>query len=1007
MKNLFKIGVIVILILAITLTVVACGEEETPHTHQYTEEITEAPSCTEKGEKTFTCACGDSYTEEISANNHADADKNHVCDNECGVAQGTHAEQTNSHTCAYCGQTAGECRDGDNDHDCDVCGAVQGTHAEQTNSHTCAYCGQTAGECRDGDNDHDCDICETELSTCQAAENSHNCATCGTPLSICQAGTPVQENSTAAACGKPGSYDEVTYCTVCGKELKREKITTDALPHSYQENITKPATCKEEGSKTLTCSACGDTKTETIPVSEHSLTTYEAKAPTCTAIGWEEYEVCSKCDYTTYKELAKTSHNYNAVVTKPTCTADGYTTYTCSCGHTYRGNVTEATGHAEKAVVTSPDCENGGYTTFTCTVCGETRTGDPTEKLGHDYEVSVQNATCTENGVKTYTCKNNATHTYTEEITAKGHDYNVSVKDATCTEDGVETGACKNCSDTYTKEIPASGSHSFTNGYKCDNCDYDTTEFRLVNGGFENGLNGWTVVGNIGKVSSETHYWINDPERAEGYAFGMDEANMFSAYAPGAFEGAVGTLTSSTFKVGGSGWITFKVGAMRDGNYVYIDVVDAETKEILVRYYNGLWSERTENVKSGCTLVAYKADLSKFEGREVFFRISDNADSGYGLFFVDSFITYYESEPEGFNVATEVRYEVSGTIYDLFNGSFEINGLAGWWNNGDPGAVTNANAFFNGAEYGKVDDYLYSGVEDHLAGNGREGNTGTLTSSVFEIGGSGWISFMLGGGGNEYCYVQVIDAVTGEVLAKYHQQAFQDAVLKTHIADLSAYIGRTVRIQVVDYASGNWGCVSFDNVVTYYESKPEGIEAKDITDKNSEYKIVNGGFESGNLYGWESIGEIGVVTNANNYWDGNPDHSYRKDGVYLFTGVGSDGVDTLREGNTGTLTSSAFKIGGIGYISFMLGGGGNAECYVQIIDAETGEVLAKYHQQEHQEGVLKTHIADLSAYMGRTVKLQVVDYAINNWGCVSFDNVVTYYASAEELPAGITANNIK
>ena len=102
---------------------------------------------------------------------------------------------------------------------------------------------------------------------------------------------------------------------------------------------------------------------------------------------------------------------------------------------------------------------------------------------------------------------------------------------------------------------------------------------------------------------------------------------MFSAYAPGAEERAVGTLTSSTFIVGGSGYVTFKVGAMKDANYVYVDVVDAETKEILVRYSNSLWTERTNDVKSGCTLVAYKADLSEFMGKEVFFRISDNADS--------------------------------------------------------------------------------------------------------------------------------------------------------------------------------------------------------------------------------------------------------------------------------------------------------------------------------------------------------------------------------------------
>ncbi|MBQ5312564.1 MAG: hypothetical protein J6K30_00740, partial [Oscillospiraceae bacterium] len=50
------------------------------------------------------------------------------------------------------------------------------------------------------------------------------------------------------------------------------------------------------------------------------------------------------------------SHTYEAVVTAPTCTAGGYTTYTCSCGESYTGDVTEATGHS--------------YADGVCTVCG-------------------------------------------------------------------------------------------------------------------------------------------------------------------------------------------------------------------------------------------------------------------------------------------------------------------------------------------------------------------------------------------------------------------------------------------------------------------------------------------------------------------------------------------------------------------------------------------------------------------------------------------------------------
>ncbi len=538
----------------------------------------------------------------------------------------------------------------------------------------------------------------------------------------------------------------------------------------------------------------------------------------------------------------------------------------------------------------------------------------------------------------------------------------------------------------------------------------DTTAYRLVNGNFENGMDGWNKVGNIGDIDTATHYWLNDPESAEGFAFGMGGNKMFSAYAPGALESAVGTLTSSKFIIGGSGFVTFKVGAMRDSNYVYVDVVDAETKQILARYYNGLWAERTNDVKSGCTLIAYKADLSAFIGREVFFRISDNADSGYGLFFADDFITYYENEPEGFNAATPVEYELPKTIYDVFNGGFEMGDVQGWWNSGEPGKVTGADAFFSGVAYGKDGNFLYSGVEDHLAGNGREGNRGVLTSSTFEIGGTGYISFMLGGGGNSLCYVQVIDAITGEILARYHQQAMQDAVLIQYVADLSAYIGRTARIQVVDQAENNWGCVSFDNVVTYYasvESLPEGITAIDIK-SNIKYTVDNGGFESGNLDGWTmNITEAGahntlgwvLETEMDAGWYTKNDDT--KEGRYLLTFAQPGDINC--ENTKGTLQSSTFSLKQGAFVSFKFGGAGggsNHDVYVELCRAD-GSVIARFYNDA--EGKVNTRMnAYYYQYNGVEVDcfFRVVDNSTGDYGCFVVDD---FRVNLESAPEGFIA----
>ena len=540
----------------------------------------------------------------------------------------------------------------------------------------------------------------------------------------------------------------------------------------------------------------------------------------------------------------------------------------------------------------------------------------------------------------------------------------------------------------------------------------DTTAYRLANGGFENGLDGWTLVGNIGGIGTDTHYWLNDPESAEGYPFLIDGERMFSAYVSGAEERAVGRLTSSPFTVGGAGFITFKVGGMRDGNYVYIDVVDAETKEILARYYNGLWAERTDGVKSGCTLISYKADLSAFAGREVFLSVSDNADSGYGLFFLDGIVTYYASEPDGFAPATPVDYEVTGRIYDLFNGGFELGDVQGWWNNGEIGVVTNADGYWgDNIPYGKDGTYLYTGVESFGADTMREVNRGILTSSVFEIGGTGYVSFMLGGGGNPLCYIEVIDSTTGEILARYRQQAMQDAVLVRYIADLSAYIGRTARIRVVDQATGGWGCVSFDNVVTYYASLdtlPEGLTATDIKDSIT-YDVENGSFESGNLDGWQmniteagSHNTLGWVQNAEIDAGWYTKNDETKDGEYLFTFVLPD--DTNCENSKGTLESSHFTLRTGSFVAFKFGGAGGAQnhdVYIELCRAD-GSVIARFYNDA--EGKQNTKMnAYFYQYGEAEVEcfFRIVDNSTGDYGCFVVDDFRVNLESAPEgfIPA--------
>lgn len=93
------------------------------------------------------------------------------------------------------------------------------------------------------------------------------------------------------------------------------------------------------------CEACGGEYGEKDP-NNHDLVQHAAKAPTCTEIGWDTYDRCIRCGYTTRKELPALNHDYQAVTVEPTCETDGYTIFTCSrCKDSYTADPTDKLGH--------------------------------------------------------------------------------------------------------------------------------------------------------------------------------------------------------------------------------------------------------------------------------------------------------------------------------------------------------------------------------------------------------------------------------------------------------------------------------------------------------------------------------------------------------------------------------------------------------------------------------------------------------------------------------------
>lgn len=213
--------------------------------------VTTQPACTNAGEKTFTCnECGRKKTEQIDATGHSwkqewNSDETHhwhECANGCDAkdAYAEHADADKNHICDTCGKVLSECADDNKDHKCD-------------------YCGKTLSECADTDKDHKCDYCGKTISnhTGGTADCCHKavCEICGKAY-----GGLDPDNHTdlkhfpaqRATILREGNI-EYWYCSGCGKYYKDAKATIEitqedtVIPKVKRDNSGIPSHGGETG----------------------------------------------------------------------------------------------------------------------------------------------------------------------------------------------------------------------------------------------------------------------------------------------------------------------------------------------------------------------------------------------------------------------------------------------------------------------------------------------------------------------------------------------------------------------------------------------------------------------------------------------------------------------------------------------------------------------------------------------------------------------------------------
>ena len=265
-------------------------------------------------------------------------------------------------------------------------------------------------------------------------------------------------NGTASCTGGTATCTTKAVCEACGGKYGKRNLNNHALVH-YD---AQAPTCTKPGWDAFdTCPRCYYTTFRAIPALKHDLEHHEAQAPTCTEIGWDAYEACSRfgCDYTTRKELPALNHALEQHAAKaPTCTEKGWNAYeTCSrCDYTTYAELPaqhDLRHHAAKA----PTCTEIGWDAYdTCNNCDYTTYVELPALKHYLVYYKAKDPTCTEPGCDAYeTCSRCDYTTYVERPALKHYLRQRVIKAPTCTEMGWAYETCYRCDYTTRKELPA------------------------------------------------------------------------------------------------------------------------------------------------------------------------------------------------------------------------------------------------------------------------------------------------------------------------------------------------------------------------------------------------------------------------------------------------------------------------------------------------------------------------------------------------------------------------
>ncbi|MDE7242920.1 MAG: S-layer homology domain-containing protein [Oscillospiraceae bacterium] len=477
----------------------------------------------------------------------------------------------------------------------------------------------------------------------------------------------------------------------------------------------------------------------------------------------------------------------------------------------------------------------------------------------------------------------------------------------------------------------------------------------LINGGFETGdLSGWTLLNgdNVATVSSEATYWPEMPTR-----YYYQEGTHFLLSNEGTSGGAI---RSSTFTLGGDGYIAFLIGGANTeskGSVKVYQVNDGGDDTLVATYTNPEWRDPDK----GMTLLRRYGRLTDCIGKQLYFVVENGTDtSGFAFINVDDFrtsLTLNEVKELHKSEMQRIR-NIDDKFKDAIIESYKAYGLAE-------------------ADYAEL--------------------VSTVPETITRYAGD---------------TVELPELISGFTRA---EMAYKGKAVSVTVSDIGvAQNGEMIQTggEALTLSEGTYDVtykLTYSGITTEALSFTIDVQSAGAV----PHDVENGGFETGDLSGWtiltESVwgkdesGAYKGISSDQTYWG--EKLPYNQEGNYHLNGWEVTGDEAVSWG----IRSSMFTLGGSGWISLRMGG--NA-AQVRIYK-ENGTLIWSFDQTRFHDisfpyigkggswADMGTYFIDLSDYLGQQLYVELWDKTMDGpWRLAFFDAVKCYYEDVPDVANG-------